>query len=509
MESDHSGTGVSSAVPVMDRFGLEKLDVWLIVIIALLVGAWVVVCGNRPYEGMLGRPLRVGIVSWPGYAGGLVANNGLRPSKDSYFWKDKDKEHQLLVEFVLREDETQLLHEFAQGGDRGGLDVIWSTVDSLAKQIPQLQKEGLKPQAFMQVDWSHGADAIVTSADINRIEQLSGKRIAVSQAASQWLFEYSLQISDLSENEKKEIRFNDLVHTEGSEEARDLFINRKVDAAVLWEPDVTKAKKQGNGRVLIDTRAAPKLIADVMVADAEFIKEHKNVIAAFVDGWLNDGTKRANSDPALAAQMLLNEPKFAELGQETTRELVAKTILTTLDDNAEMFGLAEDGDIYFDHLFRRASQTWLKAHYIDKREEVDPKQAREVRFLRELYRTPAKGCQEYVTNELPIAFPRDQVELGSEARKSLDDENLFVQLSSHAGVRFCVEASVEEEDNPQRISEIGRQREEAVIKYLEARYSRLRNQFSSASRDACKADEGDKATPCMRLKLVDPNKGRQ
>lgn len=501
---------MGSAVPIMDRFGVEKRDLWIIVVIALLIGIWIIVCGNRPYEGMLGRPLRVGIVSWPGYAGGLVANKGLRPSKDSYFWKDKDtwkdkdKEHQLLVEFVLCEDETQLLHEFAQGGDKGGLDVIWSTVDSLAKQIPQLQKEGLKPQAFMQVDWSYGADAIVTSAEITKIKDLSGKKIAVSQAASQWLFEYSLQISDLSENEKQEIRSHNLERTKGSEEARDKFINGKVDAAVLWEPDVTKAKQQGNGRVLIDTRAAPKLIADVMVADAEFIKEHKNAIAAFIEGWF-DGTKKANSDPALAAHMLLSEPKFAELGQETTRDLVGKTILTTLDDNAGMFDLAETGDMYFDHLFRQASQTWLKAHYIDRREEVDPRQAREVRFLKNLYGTPAKGCQEYVTNELPIAFPRDQVELGPEALKSLDDENLFVQLSSHAGVRFCVEASAEEGDDPRRASEIGRQREEAVIGYLETRYNHLPNQFSSASRDACKADDRDKAMPCIRLKLVNPS----
>src|SRR5947209_13158064 len=75
----------------LERFGLQKWDFVPIIIVLLLVGVWVYMRGNRAYEGAIlvnnkSRPLRVGIVSWPGYAGGLVANNGLRPNKDSDFW---------------------------------------------------------------------------------------------------------------------------------------------------------------------------------------------------------------------------------------------------------------------------------------------------------------------------------------------------------------------------------------------------------------------------------------
>src|SRR5262245_59277894 len=36
----------------------------------------------------LNRPIRVAIVLWGGYAGGIVANNGMAASKDSTFFKD-------------------------------------------------------------------------------------------------------------------------------------------------------------------------------------------------------------------------------------------------------------------------------------------------------------------------------------------------------------------------------------------------------------------------------------
>ena len=54
---------------------------------------------KKAQETPLGRPLRVGIVSWPGYAGGIVANNGFKPNTDCIFWNNN-----LIVEFLPVED---------------------------------------------------------------------------------------------------------------------------------------------------------------------------------------------------------------------------------------------------------------------------------------------------------------------------------------------------------------------------------------------------------------------
>src|SRR6185369_14978500 len=81
--------------------------------------------------GGLGRPLRVGVVTWPGYAGGIVANNGFKPNRECIYWKN----HNLLVEFMLMEDVDARAKAFASGG-QDGVDIVWSTVDFWANELP-------------------------------------------------------------------------------------------------------------------------------------------------------------------------------------------------------------------------------------------------------------------------------------------------------------------------------------------------------------------------------------
>lgn len=486
-------------VPFRDRFALQIWDAVIVGIVAALVGGWVVMRGNQASGGLLGRPLRVGIVSWPGYAGGLVANNGLRPNKDSAFWG-----HKLLVEFVLVEDEDQLRRDFERGGEHGGVDIMWSTVDSLAQQAPAFLNERVHPRAFMQVDWSRGGDAIIASEGIERIEDLKGKRIAVSMSASQWLLEYNLENSSLTEAERTEIRMARRP-TRSSQEAGELFANRSVDAAVLWEPDVTEALKQRSGKRLVDTKMAANLIADVMVAKEEFIQQYPNVIAAFIEGWL-EGTTKAINDPMLAVKVLQDEPDFAKLGEEKTHELLGKTALATLDDNVEMFGLS-GGELFFDHLFNWASDLWLKRGYITAR--VPAEQARHLALLKEIYgarqgsAASRPGCgPETQTIELAIAFPPGKAEIGEEARRILDNQAALFMLQTHTGAHFCVQAAPDEGNAPQHAFDISGARENAVIEYLVKHYNRSPSQFMAASATPSGTASTGAATPYIRLKLI-------
>src|SRR5580658_4821376 len=91
------------------------------------------------------RPLRVGVVTWPGYAGGIVANNGFKPNEDCIYFKN----YKLKVEFMLMEDVDARAKAFAKGG-KDGVDIVWSTVDFWANELPGFLKGGLKPRAIMQ-----------------------------------------------------------------------------------------------------------------------------------------------------------------------------------------------------------------------------------------------------------------------------------------------------------------------------------------------------------------------
>lgn len=508
MIDDHvSSIPLDDEVPerFVDRFEFRFFDLLCVACAALAIWAWVMVRGSRASEGLLGRPLRVGIVAWPGYAGGLVANNGLRPNKDSDFWK----KHNLLVEFVLVEDEAELWRELARGGKDGGLDVIWSTVDSLAHTSETTHRRrqpatstSVTPRAFMQVDWSRGGDAIVVSAGIRRIEDLTDKKIAVPTAASLWLLEYSLAKSSLSDPQRAKIRNVLRTQTQSSQEARVLFVDNKVDAAVLWEPDVTEALRQRNGaRTLVDTNAATNLIADVMVCDEQFIRLHRNVITAFVEGWLLDGTSKAINNPLIAVNVLREEPEFARLSEDIVHELLGKVKLATLDDNIEMFGLS-GGDLFFDHIFNRANRLWSKEYgSLPLRAEL----VRDSSILTEIFRTHVDralpGCgSEIMTTTLPVRFAPGKAELSPDARRILDDDDVVgLLLRTYGNVRFCVDANADDESDPVRARELSRARDNAVIEYLVTHYNRRRSQFISAASEPSEGNET--ATRSIRLKL--------
>jgi NitT/TauT family transport system substrate-binding protein len=343
-------------------------------------GAVLVSWGPTTFGQSSDRPLKVGIVSWPGYAGGIVANGGFKPNKDSIFWT---KHHQL-VEFVLLEDVNVRAKLFARGGS-DDVDIVWTTVDFWANELPAFIESGVRAKAVLQVDWSHGGDAIVVDSTIRRIEDLKGKRVALALLTpSHWLLENALKQSALSEDEIAAF-MKTVVAKDASPDARADFVAGKVDAAVVWEPDVTEAlNKRPGAHILVSTRSPglDRLIADCMVARENFITQNPNAIQAFVSGWL-DGTALAKADRSQVVRLLMeNEPLYKDLGEEKTRAGLDTVRWADLNDNAEMFGL--DGrPALFNKIFAEASQLWIKRGYV--KTSVAPTEAVDLRFLNKVY----------------------------------------------------------------------------------------------------------------------------
>lgn len=434
-------------------------------------------------QGILGRPLRVGVVSWPGYGGGIVANNGFKPNRQSIYWNN----HQLLVEFLLLEDMDARSKAFARGGP-DGVDIVWSTVDFWANELPGFSKNGVNAKAVMQVDWSRGGDAIVVDGSIRRVEDLKGKKIALALfTPSHWLLEYSLQNSSLSETEQTQI-VKSLVGKNASPDARADFVAGKVDACVVWEPDVVEAlQKRRGARILLSSETAANLIADVMVAKEDFIRQHPQVIKAFVQGWL-EGTEEANRNPDLAVKLLMeNEPLYKDLGEEITRDGITKVKWADLADNVKMFGL-DGSQPLFDRLFRQASETWVRRGYITY--PVAAAQAKDDRFLREIYaalpaesrvkppkeefrfpeRQPAEKATErpIMTKPVNIFFRTGSADLDPNALQVLDQVALVAQTYSNAYIR--VEGNTDSVGNTQRNIALSKRRAESVVNYLVKRY---------------------------------------
>ncbi|MEQ1932669.1 MAG: OmpA family protein [Fimbriimonadaceae bacterium] len=440
-------------------------------------------------QGILGRPLRVGIVTWPGYAGGIVANNGFKPTRESIYWNN----HKLLVEFLLMEDVDARAKAFAKGGP-DGVDIVWSTVDFWANELPGFNKGGTPAKAIMQVDWSRGGDALVAAGNIHRIEDLVGKKIALALfTPSHWLLESSLQNSSLDEGQQDRI-IRGLIGKNASPDARADFVAGKVDAAVVWEPDVAEAlAKRPGSRVVLSTKTAANLIADLMVAQTSFIKDHPDVIKAFVQGWF-DGTAEANRRPDLAVKVLMeNEPLYKDLGNSVTLDQLSTVRWADLADNAKMFGL-DGSEPLFDRIFNNASRAWVKRGYISA--PASASVAKDTSALKEIYAAIPKDVRQKTPvdefkfrepspkekSRTPIAqkpvniyFPSGAASLDPNMKQVVDSIALTAETFSNAYIR--VEGNTDSRGSVQTNVQLSKRRADSVVNYLVAKYGFNRNRF--------------------------------
>lgn len=438
-------------------------------------------------QGILGRPLRVGVVTWPGYAGGIVANNGFKPNRECIYWNG----HKLLVEFMLMEDVDARGKAFAKGGPEG-VDIVWSTVDFWANELPGFRKGGVDSKAIMQVDWSRGGDAIVVAGNIRKIEDLVDKKIALALfTPSHWLLEYSLQNSSLTDSQQSKI-VKGLIGKNASPDARIDFVAGKVDAAVVWEPDVAEAlAKRPGSRVLLSTKTASNLIADLMVARSDFIKDHPDVIKAFVQGWF-DGTAEANRRPDLAAKVLMeNEPLYKDLGQEETLNQLSAVKWADLADNTQMFGL-DGSEPLFDRIFDQAGRAWVKRGYITQ--PVSASSARDISYLKEIYdegevkvaapkpdANIPKPTEEkkketpVMTKPVNIYFATGKANIDPNGKGILDQIALTAQTYANAYIR--VEGNTDNVGSKASNVALSQQRAQAVVNYLVNKYGFNRDRF--------------------------------
>ena len=434
-------------------------------------------------QGILGRPLKVGLVTWPGYLGGIVANNGFKPNRECLYLERPQAARGVHAAGGYRSP-RQDVRQGRAGGRRHRLD----TVDFWANELPGLTKNGVKARAIMQVDWSRGGDAIVAGPGISRVEDLKGKKIALVQfTPSHWLLEYSLQNSSLSAQDVNQI-VHSLVSSGSTTDARNAFLAGQVDACVVWEPDVSAALKRRGSRILVSSATATNLIADVMCAKELFIQQHPDAVQAFVAGWL-DGAVEANRDPSKAVQLLVeNEPLYKDAGEAVARDHLTKVKLADLSDNTRMFGL-DGGTPMFNSLFKTASDTWQKRGYIQY--AMASAKAADTRFLKEVYKehpvTPPK--QEIVlkkptptqekkapvmTKRVAIHFPSGSATLAPDSKKALDAVATLLQTMGNAYVR--VEGNTETSAAPRRNYSSAPARR-AAVSYLINRHGFDRNRF--------------------------------
>lgn len=328
--------------------------------------------------------LTVSLVSFHGYAPALVANgNALTTQSGSIYDKLG-----LKLKVAIQDDIPTLTTIF----ESGAAQCAWRTSDFWAQEQPNLRNSKHDAKVVMVVDNTQGGDAIITKdPNIKTVEDLAGKTVALLQfTPSHGMTIDAIDNSSLSGKKKASIKYSFINADEGTSGVRAAYESGKVDAAVLWDPDLSLALK-GGGHVVYSTKTATNLIYDVMVCDQHVLDDPKGRVAVkkFVSGWMQ-GVAAAKANPDQAVAALVKSEKMFELlqkqqGNDFIKGLFANLVWTGLDDNARIFGLV-GGTNHYERVYKQFDQIYRTAGALANPNSpvINPQDSVDYSFIKEL-----------------------------------------------------------------------------------------------------------------------------
>ena len=114
--------------------------------------------------------IKIGVVTWGGYAGGQYFNKGFEVSNASRFYQD----YGLKVEFKVLDDFEASRNAFRADE----VNLLWATIDAFPTELGEAGGlNDFDPVVVFQADWSRGGDAIVARRGITQASDLKGKRL--------------------------------------------------------------------------------------------------------------------------------------------------------------------------------------------------------------------------------------------------------------------------------------------------------------------------------------------
>ena len=121
------------------------------------------------------------------------------------------------------------------------------------------------------------------------------------------------------------------MEVDGSTAAWDALRNRQVDAAIMWEPDVSRALASGDFHRVIGTEQTQRLIVDILLARREVSIDQPEKVTAFLQQYFRV-LKQYRDDEAMFVQELRD---YTKLKTDDVSSMLKGVQWMTLADNAE------------------------------------------------------------------------------------------------------------------------------------------------------------------------------
>lgn len=273
-----------------------------LILFAFVAMLWVVGCSSNSATKAPQQPLISGVNPWPGYAGHYVA------LKQDLFGKAGVK---------VQESYFQSATEGITGFLAKKTDVAWVTSGDA---IQMIAKDPTIKIIYL-VDYSDGSDGIL-GHNIAKPQDLKGKMIAREDI----LFENVLLQAYLAKGglTAKDVELKAMT----AADAAAAFAAKRVDAAVSYEPWLTKAAQESGGKVIFTTKGT-NLIADVIVARQDTLEKRKTELQAYFKA-VDQGVKLVNEGNPEALKIVAEK---LSVKLDEAKEQLAGVKIFDLDGN--------------------------------------------------------------------------------------------------------------------------------------------------------------------------------
>jgi NitT/TauT family transport system substrate-binding protein len=306
----------------------------VVIFIALLGAAyfaytrWGSKNGKIAVDSKAGKPdLIVAYNTFTGVEGLVLMNGGMEPNENSPMYKNYG------IKLLIKQMDA--VKDTRSGLHSGDLDLVYCTTDALSVEMgsgSELLADNVVQ--IMQVNQSHGADAIVVRKGIDDVEALKHKKIAYAVGtASHTLLLNVLESSNLTMKDIDGYQVADGV------EAANAFKNNQCDAAVVWAPDDEDCvASQPGAKVLVSSAVASQIIADGLLVKQSVLKDKHDLIVKLIKAWLV-GNARVNNDPNAKKEANALFAKGFKFPEDVAAKSANKVYFSTLGDNINFFGL--------------------------------------------------------------------------------------------------------------------------------------------------------------------------
>lgn len=425
------------------------------------------------------KALSVAVNTWVGYAPLVYFNGGLNASTESRFYK----EFGVPVQITIMEDFQNSRDAFKSDA----VDIISNTADVLPTEITSLLS--YEPKVFYQIDWSRGGDVIVIRPGINSISDLSGKSVALAIGTPS-------QTLVIRAVESGEVAYASLqIKTmQTATQAAEAFKSGQVDAAIVWSPDDQDCLSAIPGaKVLISTKEAQFVIADVFYAKSKYIQEHRKEILAFTAGCLKAAAE-LNTNPSARAEaqklmatsfnvpevvMSLDNARFTTYGDNVNffnllptqcRCVKGEDLYTKMARAFNKIGLAPDNVPSWRSITDISILEELKGQFTGPNDQAEEGTSF-TKPTEEMKSAPA-----IATKRLTINFASGKSSITDDARYIIDRD--FAPIAKgFAGYRVRIEGNTDNVGSAASNKTLSMQRAKTVAKYLAETHNFDPNRF--------------------------------